>query len=302
MRWPLPIRPAPPRHERRPICRTDDGLASIGRSASGRPRVGVPWSPWTISIGSPTAPRGPGRRRAHRCRRVGRERAAHLPRPRRLVARPRSAAPRDARGLRRRPGAGQRVVRRAPPRRDRGATQPRARRVGGRWSGTSPGLGDASCSSPRTWTASTSAPGAERWSSSTATITVWRDHRSGRRVRPPATPFPSHPPPGPDGGLLRPDVVWFGEALPSAALASADAALASCDLFFAVGTSAVVYPAAGLIERAAARGARCVEVNPEPSAANLHTRLVGRAGDLLPRLVARAFGAGARPSPSAERT
>ena len=134
------------------------------------------------------------------------------------------------------------------------------------------------------------------------TITVWRDHRTGRRVTPPATPFPSHPQLGPDGGLLRPDVVWFGEALPSAALASADAALASCDLFFAVGTSAVVYPAAGLIERAAAHGARCVEVNPEPSAANLHTRLVGRAGDLLPRLVARAFGAGTRPRPSAERS
>ena len=123
-------------------------------------------------------------------------------------------------------------------------------------------------------------------------LTVWRDHRSGRRVRPPATPFAAHPQPGPDGGLLRPDVVWFGEALPAAALATADAALGWCDLFLVVGTSAVVYPAAGLIERAAAHGARCVEVNPEPSAANVHARLVGRAGDLLPRLVARAFGVG----------
>ena len=253
-------------------------LGAHGRSRSGRRR----------------APRGTGRRRAHRCRRVGRERAAHLPRPRRLVARPRSAAPRDARGLRRRPGAGQRVVRRAPPRRDRGATQPRARRVG-----------DAGAAPRRGW-ATLPARHPERGRPPPA-----RREPSGGRAprnhhglaRPPkwatgdatgdALPVASSA--GPGRRPLRPDVVWFGEALPSAALASADAALASCDLFFAVGTSAVVYPAAGLIERAAARGARCVEVNPEPSAANLHTRLVGRAGDLLPRLVARAFGAGARP-------
>jgi NAD-dependent deacetylase len=127
-------------------------------------------------------------------------------------------------------------------------------------------------------------------------FTVWRDHRSGRRVTPPATPFPSHPQPGPDGGLLRPDVVWFGETLPTAALERADAALAWCELLLVVGTSALVYPAAGLIERAAAEGARCVEVNLEPSAANVHTRLVGPAGEVLPQLVARAFGDGASSS------
>jgi len=124
-------------------------------------------------------------------------------------------------------------------------------------------------------------------------LTVWRDHRSGRKVTPPAAPFPAHPQPGPDGGLLRPDVVWFGELLPAAALAEADAALAWCELLLVVGTSAMVYPAAGLIERAAARGARCVEVNVEPSSARVHDRLVGPAGEVLPRLVERAFGAGA---------
>ncbi len=120
-------------------------------------------------------------------------------------------------------------------------------------------------------------------------LTAWRDHRSGRRVTPPAAPFTSHPQPGPDGGLLRPDVIWFGEALPTAALAEADAALAWCDLLLVVGTSALVYPAAGLIERAAAEGARCVEVNLEASPANVHARLLGPAGEVLPRLVARAF-------------
>ncbi len=125
-------------------------------------------------------------------------------------------------------------------------------------------------------------------------FTVWRDHRSGRRVTPPPTPFPSHPQPGPDGGLLRPDVVWFGEALPARALADADAALSWCDLLLVVGTSAVVYPAAGLIERAAASGARCVEVNLEPSAASVHDRLVGPAGEVVPRLVAGAYGGGSR--------
>ncbi|NUQ01884.1 MAG: NAD-dependent protein deacylase, partial [Armatimonadetes bacterium] len=64
------------------------------------------------------------------------------------------------------------------------------------------------------------------------------------------------------GGLLRPDVVWFGEILPPAALAAASAAAATCDLFFSVGTSAVVYPAAGLALAALQRGVPVVEVNP----------------------------------------
>jgi NAD-dependent deacetylase len=66
------------------------------------------------------------------------------------------------------------------------------------------------------------------------------------------------------GGLARPAVVWFGEPLDAAVLASARAAT-DCEVFLAVGTSAVVYPAAGLIHEARRRGAFIVEINPAPS-------------------------------------
>jgi NAD-dependent deacetylase len=77
---------------------------------------------------------------------------------------------------------------------------------------------------------------------------------------------PGEPPSCPVcGNLRRPSVVWFGESLPSAALAAAEAAVRSCDLMLVVGTSGVVYPAAGLALTAHQRGARVVIINPEPS-------------------------------------
>ena len=63
-------------------------------------------------------------------------------------------------------------------------------------------------------------------------------------------------------GMIRPAVVWFGEPLDQAVLDSARAA-AACDVFLTVGTSAVVYPAAGLIPDAKAAGALVVEINPD---------------------------------------
>ena len=65
------------------------------------------------------------------------------------------------------------------------------------------------------------------------------------------------------GATLRPDIVWFGE-MPMRT-DEIDAALARCDLFAAIGTSGGVYPAAGYVEVARARGARTVEINLEPS-------------------------------------
>jgi NAD-dependent deacetylase len=64
-------------------------------------------------------------------------------------------------------------------------------------------------------------------------------------------------------GRLRPDVVWFGE-IPYH-MEEIELRLADCDLFVAVGTSGVVYPAAGFVQRALAHGALTVEVNVETS-------------------------------------
>ncbi|MFH1177797.1 MAG: NAD-dependent deacylase [Acidobacteriota bacterium] len=88
------------------------------------------------------------------------------------------------------------------------------------------------------------------------------------------------------GGLERPGVVWFGEYLPAEVLGAAGQAAASCDVLLVVGTSAVVYPAAGLVEIASRAGGKVIEVNPEASAlAHLaDVALRGPAGELLPRL------------------
>ncbi len=106
-------------------------------------------------------------------------------------------------------------------------------------------------------------------------------------------PFPSLPPRCRCGGKLRPAVVWFGEALPADVLEASIAACERCDVLLVVGTSAVVYPAAGLVEVASWAGARIIEVNPQPSAlASLaQVALRGPAGELLPRLEA-ALAAG----------
>ncbi len=89
------------------------------------------------------------------------------------------------------------------------------------------------------------------------------------------------------GALLRPDVVWFEEMLPAAALAQADAAASSCDALLVVGTSAEVYPAAALPGRAQRNGAFVVEINPQPTAlsASVDAALRGPAGAILPALV-----------------
>jgi NAD-dependent deacetylase len=94
------------------------------------------------------------------------------------------------------------------------------------------------------------------------------------------------------GGLLRPDVVWFGELLPAAAMERAVSAARRCDLFLAVGTSATVFPAAGLIEFAHGAGACVVEINPEETAFSrlAHLRLAFPAGAVLPALT-EAFAA-----------
>lgn len=116
---------------------------------------------------------------------------------------------------------------------------------------------------------------------------LWRGRcrACGLREELPETPLPRIPPPcGRCGGELRPDVVLFGEFLPEDVFARASEASATADLFFVVGTSAVVWPAAGLPALAARAGAFVVEVNPEPSDAGLRVdvALAGNAGEVLP--------------------
>ena len=91
------------------------------------------------------------------------------------------------------------------------------------------------------------------------------------------------------GGQLRPGVVWFGEAIPEDALNKAMAAASTCDLFFSIGTSSLVWPAAGLAETARTAGARIVEVNPNPTPLSDMSDfcLSGNAGTVLPDLVSR---------------
>ncbi len=98
--------------------------------------------------------------------------------------------------------------------------------------------------------------------------------------------FETYPPRCECGGMRRPDVVWFGEFLPEAAVRRATAASLSCNLFLSVGTSGVVYPAADLLNTAKVAGAKIVEVNPEPTPASAFAdwMLPGRAGDVLPKL------------------
>ena len=86
-------------------------------------------------------------------------------------------------------------------------------------------------------------------------------------------------------GRVRPDVVWFGETPHH--LPAIHAAVAAAELFVSIGTSGTVQPAAGLVRRAAAAGARCLELNLEPSArAGLFGEArYGRATDVVPAWV-----------------
>jgi NAD-dependent deacetylase len=94
------------------------------------------------------------------------------------------------------------------------------------------------------------------------------------------------------GGLLRPDVVWFGETLPRNALATALAAAQRCEVFFSIGTSAIVHPAAALAHEASNYGATVVEINLTVTPLSDHADFVlrGPAGQILPMVVSQAFG------------
>ena len=88
-------------------------------------------------------------------------------------------------------------------------------------------------------------------------------------------------------GLLRPHIVWFGEALDREVLGAGISAVESCDLLLIVGTSGLIYPAAMLMPIAKAGGATIIEVNLDatPYSAHADFSFQGRAKDIVPLLL-----------------
>ncbi|MFQ5587220.1 MAG: NAD-dependent deacetylase [Nitrospiria bacterium] len=86
--------------------------------------------------------------------------------------------------------------------------------------------------------------------------------------------------------LLRPDIVWFGEAIDSGHLTRSIAECRACDLMLVIGTSAVVQPAASFASMAKDSGAFVVEINPAPALSGLaDVTLCGKAAEVVPKIV-----------------
>jgi NAD-dependent deacetylase len=88
-------------------------------------------------------------------------------------------------------------------------------------------------------------------------------------------------------GILRPDVVWFGEPLPGDLLERSIFAVEACDAMLVIGTSGLVQPAASMADSALGRGAPVVEINldPTPLSGRATHVLRGKAGVILPKLI-----------------
>lgn len=87
-------------------------------------------------------------------------------------------------------------------------------------------------------------------------------------------------------GHIRPDIVWFGEMLPARAWQYAEQAANDCDVFISIGTSSIVYPAAGLVELAKRQGASVIEINPNPTHHPVvDIQISAKAGTALPLMV-----------------
>ena len=110
---------------------------------------------------------------------------------------------------------------------------------------------------------------------------AWEDRSTPLAPLPPACPA--------CGGLARPDVTWYGEAIDPDVLERSSRAAAAADVFLSVGTSALVYPAAGLLHLARRAGAFTAEVNPGATGASgeVDLAIAAPAEDALPMLDAR---------------
>ena len=94
------------------------------------------------------------------------------------------------------------------------------------------------------------------------------------------------------GARIRPGVVWFGERLPEDSWAAAREAATQCEVFLCCGTSALVQPAASLIDFAIDAGATTIQINPNPTDldASVTAALQGKSGIVLPQLVSETWG------------
>lgn len=119
---------------------------------------------------------------------------------------------------------------------------------------------------------------------------IWTDRCTvcgSEVVRQPGEKASTQPPRCECGGIRRPGVVWFGEPLPADVWRKAEEAVQNADVMLVIGTSAVVYPAAGLAPLAVSRGAKVVEVNLEktPFSSMVDCSIQGKAGEILPKLL-----------------
>ncbi|QQE13937.1 NAD-dependent protein deacylase [Planctomycetota bacterium] len=131
-------------------------------------------------------------------------------------------------------------------------------------------------------------------------LLVWRDVENGEEVLCDGKEkLPSYPwvrdGDERDGRLMRPGVVWFGEMLPEWAVMEANEAVSELgekDVFMSVGTSGVVYPAAGYVDEARCKGAVTVEVNLErtPISDFVDRCLLGKSEEILVELLERVKG------------
>jgi NAD-dependent deacetylase len=110
----------------------------------------------------------------------------------------------------------------------------------------------------------------------------------GRERHDPRPSLPELPPHCACGAIQRPGVVWFGESLPPEVWSQAEQAASGSEVLLVIGTSALVYPAAGLVHLAKASGAKVVEVNPAetPVSGMVDFSWRAPAAEALPLLIA----------------
>jgi len=120
----------------------------------------------------------------------------------------------------------------------------------------------------------------------------------GKKIKAEVISLETLPPHCECGGVIRPDVVFFGEAIPRQALAQSNQEARSCNVMLVIGTSAEVQPAAGLPDIAKSHGATIIEINIEATAFTGYTSnyfIKGKAGEILPKIVSLVKSNSANP-------